>query len=73
MNPLLTETPMIQKFKQAKQLLQGLKNPHSLLMNNPGMTQVNQLIQQYGSPEQAFRQTAQNMGLNPDELMNMLN
>ena len=43
-----------------------------IMMNNPNMKEINNLIQQYGSPEQAFRHKAQEMGLNPDEIINML-
>jgi hypothetical protein len=36
------------------------------------MSEVNKLIEQYGSPEQAFRHKAQEMGYDPDELINIL-
>ena len=72
MNPLMSNTQMIQRFQQAKQLMQGIQNPQSLIANNPGMKQVNELIQKYGSPEQAFKETATSMGLNPDDLLGVL-
>ena len=43
-----------------------------MLMNSPNMKEVNAWINQYGSAEQAFRHKAQEMGLNPDEIINSL-
>ena len=40
--------------------------------NNPQIKQVNEWVKQYGSPENAFRQKAQEMGLNADEIIRML-
>ena len=59
------------------QMLKMLKsNPQQalqqMMMNNPKMQEVNNLIKQYGSPEQAFRHKAQEMGINPDEVINLL-
>ena len=71
-NPLLQGNQpnmmqMLAQFKQnPKQMIQNM------MMNNPNMKEINNLIQQYGSPEQAFRVKAQEMGLNPDEIINML-
>ena len=56
--------------------MQGIKNPQEMLnqmmKTNPQMKEVNQLVQQYGSPEKAFRNLAIKMGRDPDELINML-
>ena len=71
-NPLLQGNQpnmmqMLAQFKQnPKQMIQNM------MMNNPNMKEINNLIHQYGSPEQAFRAKAQEMGLNPDEIINML-
>jgi len=57
-------------------MMSGIKNPQTMLnqmlKNNPRMSEVNKLIEQYGSPEQAFRHKAQEMGYDPDELINIL-
>lgn len=53
------------------------KNPQQMMMNlmqnNPRMKQVNDLIKQSGgNPEKAFRDYANKLGVNPDEIINML-
>ena len=40
-----------------------------MMGNNPKMQEINALIKQYGSPEQAFRAKAKEMGIDPDEFM----
>ena len=59
------------------QIISQIKNnPQQLITqminNNPQFQQVNEWVKQYGSPEKAFRQKAQEMGLNPDELISLL-
>ena len=72
-NPLL-------QGNQTNNMMQMMKlfksNPQQalqqMLMNSPNMKEVSSWINQYGSPEQAFRHKAQEMGLNPDEIINSL-
>jgi hypothetical protein len=42
------------------------------MMNNPNMQEVSNLIQKCGSPEEAFRQKAQEMGIDPDEFISLM-
>ena len=70
-NPILGNQPnLVQMISQFK------NNPQQLISqmfsNNPQFQQVNEWVKQYGSPENAFRQKAQEMGLNPDEIINLL-
>lgn len=59
---------MLKAFKSnPQQALQQM-----MMMNNPKMQEVNNLIKQYGSLEQAFRHKAQEMGINPDDVINLL-
>ena len=57
-------------------MMQGIKNPQTMLnqmaQTNPKFQQAQNLIKQYGTPEKAFRNLAQSMGRDPDELINML-
>lgn len=47
---------------------------NQLMMNNPQMKQVMDLVNQYGGdPEKAFRTVAEKNGLNPQDIMNMFN
>ena len=70
MNPLFNllgggQNPMMAKIQNAVQMVKG--NPQA--MNNP---QVQQLIQQHGSAQNAFYALAKQMGLDPQEVMRML-
>ena len=75
MNPLLNGS-MTQKFQQIGQAIKTIKNPqeaiNNLLANNPNIQQVNEVVQKYGSPENAFNAIARQMGYDPVQLMNML-
>ena len=59
----------IQQVKGLMQMANG--NPMALLQNNPQMRQVMQMLQTQ-SPEQAFRNLAGQMGVNPNEIINQL-
>jgi len=59
----------IQQVKGLMQMANG--NPMALLQNNPQMRQVMQMLQKQ-SPEQAFRNLANQMGINPNEIINQL-
>ena len=58
-------------------MLKSMGNPQAMLnqalQNNPKMKEVQNLIQQSGGdPEKAFRTKAAEMGVNPDDIINML-
>ena len=68
------------RFGQIKQMMNMVKsagNPQAMLnqmmQNNPQYQQVMQLVNQAGGdPKAAFYQMAQQMGVNPDEIIGML-
>lgn len=58
-------------------MFKSMGNPQAMLsqmmQNNPRAKELQDLIQQYGGdPEKAFRAKAQEMGVNPDEIIKML-
>ena len=67
-------------FKQIKQMMnmcKGASNPQQLIMNlanqNPQMKQVINLIQNSGkSPKDLFYEMAQQKGIDPNQIINML-
>lgn len=67
---------MMQNLPKLKQMIGMFKqNPQQIVQqmmaNNPNMKEINNLINQYGSPEQAFRHKAQEMGVDPNEIINL--
>ena len=64
------------QIKQMMRMVQGAKNPQAMMMqmaqNNPALAGIMQQIKGGVNPEQLFRQKAQQMGLNPDEVINAL-
>ena len=65
----------MQKVRSTVQMMKG--NPQALLsqlgQNNPNMQKVNQLIQQNGGDAQkAFYSLANQMGVDPNEILSML-
>ena len=66
------------KSNQFAKMMQAMRgNPQALLsqlsQNNPNMQRVNQLIQQNGGDaRKAFYSLANQMGVNPDEILSML-
>ena len=59
------------------QMIRQSGNPQAMLQqmmqNNPQYQQVMQLVNQAGGdPKQAFYQMANQMGVNPDEIISML-
>ena len=59
------------------QMIRSSGNPQAMLQqmmqNNPQYQQVMQLVNQAGGdPKQAFYQMANQMGVNPDEIISML-
>lgn len=68
---------MAQPVKQMMTMVRAAQNPqlalNQLIMNNPQMKQVMDIIQKHGGdPMTAFREEAQKAGINPDEIMGML-
>ena len=69
MNPLFNllggQNPMMAQIKNAVAMVKGDPNA----MNNP---QVQQLIQQHGSAQNAFYALSKQMGVDPNEVMRMI-
>ena len=73
LNPLLQGNQtngMMQMLKSFKQ--NPVQTIQQMIMNTPNMKEINEWIKEYGSPEQAFRHKAAEMGKDPDELINLL-
>ena len=55
------------------QMFKAVNNPqqmvNQMINNNP---QVKQIIDQYGDPKTAFYKLAEQKGINPDDILNML-
>ena len=65
------------QLKNMMSMIRGASNPQGMLQqmmqNNPQYQQAMQLVQQAGGdPKKAFHQLANQMGVNPDEIMGML-
>ena len=81
-NPLLGGTQNqlsqnLQQIKQAWATIKNLGNPQAMmehvLKNNPKGAEINRLLQEAnGNPEKAFRDKAKEMGVNPDEILDLL-
>ena len=71
---------MIQTAAKIKQVMQTVKtaaNPQAalnmMIMNNPQMKQVMEIVKQNGGdPMAAFRMTAEQAGIDPEEILGML-
>ena len=81
MNPILISVlqnnPMMQKVKQMIGMVNGAQNPQAMMnqlfMNNPQFKQVMDLIQSAdGDPQKAFYDLAQQKGINPQDVLDML-
>ena len=64
-------------IKQAFQMVQSASNPqmmmNQMMQNNPAYAQVQQWIQQNGgNPRTAFYNVANQMGVDPNQILNML-
>ena len=67
----------IQQMKRMMNQLQTMSNPQaalqSFMTNNPKSKQVMDLIQKSGGdPQKAFYALAEQQGINPDDVLNML-
>ena len=63
--------------RQLMNMVRSAQNPHlalnQLIMNNPQMKQVMDIVQKHGGdPMAAFRAEAEARGVDPDEILNML-
>ena len=74
---LARSSPMMGQIKQMMGMVRSAQNPQAMLnqimMNNPKMQQVMEIVNKYGGdPNKAFQAVAQQNGINPQEIMNML-
>ena len=70
-------SPMMGQIKQMMGILNGAQNPQAMLsqmmQNNPNMKQVTEIINRAGGdPKRAFYALAQERGVDPQEILNML-
>ena len=76
----LARNQMIQtaaKIKQTMQTIRMAANPqaamNTLMMNNPNMKQVMEIVNQHGGdPMAAFQAVAKENGMDPEEILGML-
>ena len=67
----------LQNIKQMLNIIKGAKNPQSMIQSmiqqNPQMKQVMDYVNQNGGdPIKAFYSMAEQCGMDPDEILNML-
>lgn len=67
----------LNQIKGMMNMVRGAKNPNlmlqQLMMNNPNMKNVMDYVNQNGGdPKQAFYKMAQEKGVNPNQILNML-
>ena len=69
--------PMMEKVKQMMGMVNGAQNPsamlNQLMMSNPNLKQVMDFINQSGgNPTTAFYSMADKMGVNPQDILDLL-
>lgn len=74
---LAKSNPMMQSVKQMIGMVSAAQNPQAMMSNlmssNPQMKQVMDVIQQYGGdPKTAFYKLAEQKGVDPQEILDML-
>lgn len=74
---LAKTSPMMGQIKQMASMIQSAQNPQAmmnqLVSNNQQLKQAMDLIKQSGGdPQKAFYALAQQKGVDPQEIMNML-
>lgn len=74
---LSASSPGMGQIKNLMQMVRSSGNPQAMLgqmmQNNPQMKQVMDVVNQYGGDAQkAFYALAQQRGVNPDDILNML-
>ena len=74
---LAKSSPAMGQIKQMMTAVKSAQNPEAmmkqLMMNNPNMKWVMEIVNQYGGDaNKAFYAVAEQHGINPQEIMNML-
>ena len=74
---LARSNPMMGQIKQMMGMIKSSGNPQMMLnqmmMNNPRMKEVMDIVQQYGGdPMKAFYAIAEQKGVDPNDILNML-
>ena len=74
---LAKSNPMTARIKQMMGMVSGSQNPSAMLnqlaMNNPNLKQVMDFINQNGGdPQKAFYALAEQNGVNPQEILDIL-
>ena len=74
---LAKSSPMMGKIKQMMTMVGGAQDPNGMLRqmmnNNPQMKQVMDVIQNAGGdPRRAFYELAQQKGVDPQEILDMM-
>ena len=65
--------PMMTKIQQFTSAIRAARNPQAMLESMPQMKQVKEIINRYGGdPMKAFREMAEENGLDPDEILRMI-
>ena len=69
--------PKLMQIKQTMNMVKAARNPQAALMgmmgNNPQMKQVMEIVNKRGGdPMQAFREMAEENGMDPDEILSMI-
>ena len=80
LNPLIQlarANPMMGQIKQMMSMLRSAQNPSAMLnqmvMSNPQIKQVMDIVQKHGGdPMKAFYAVAEEKGVDPNEILNML-
>lgn len=71
------QAQQISQIKNTMNLMRSARNPQAIMMqmvqNNPMYAQAMNIAQQFkGDPKEAFYKKAQEMGVDPDEVMSYL-
>ena len=74
---LAKSSPMMGNIKQMMNMVRTAQDPsamlNQLIMNNPNMKQVMDMVQQAGGdPQKAFYALAQQKGVDPQQILDML-
>lgn len=69
--------PMMQNIRQMVGMIRNAQNPQAmmnqLVTGNPNMKQAMDIINQYGGdPKKAFYSIAEQKGIDPQEILNMM-
>ena len=69
--------PMLGQIKQMMNMVKSAGNPQAainqLMMNNPQLKQIMDLVNQYGGdPGRALKETAKQMGIDENDIIDLL-